>query len=172
MMTRSLRSRVHLPKRVRPSAMVSYGGDAEHDRGLIESLANRVSSLPGMECRVASPGNGGDVRRYYLDSAFMLDPAGEPSVRFATLCSAGRLSLRVPQVALDEILRSGWGEVRGGRIHTFAARDASDLTVLWRIVLMAYFHIARRRESRAWLETRPDRSHEIDATGVAPGAFF
>jgi len=176
MINRRPHSRVHLPKRCLSHTRVNVGSDTDSIFALVDALANRIGSLPGVECRVVTAGDAEGLRHYYLDKAFTLDPATDDAVFFAALDSEGRVSLSISREETEEITRTGWGELKGGRIRTSQPRDTGDLTVLWRIILMAYFDIAARREFRAWRDTRYRPRHpgpaESRSAVIAPGAFF
>lgn len=169
-------SRVHLPKRSRPSALLATFDEVKSNLGLVASIADRVGSLPGIRCQEVSSSGEAALRRYFLDSAFLREPIAAESVQFAVLHPDGRLVLRVPRPELEEILVSGWGELYGERVRTFAPRDVGDLTVLWRIILMAYFDVVERRDSGAWQAIRPRsqnlRAAETGSRRIAPGDFF
>lgn len=169
-------SRVHLPKRIRLGEILATFDDIKESLAVVASLADRVGSLPGISCLESSSHGNSPLRHYYLDSAFLQDVPASEYVLFATLHPDGRLLLRVPRPELEEVLRSGWGELRGDRIHTFAPRDIGDLTVLWRVVLMAYFDVVERGDTVAWSAMRPrfpaDGLNETRSRVIAPGTFF
>lgn len=166
-------SRVYLPRR---SVAGNFGNrltDMQNDTALVRIIVERISSLPGIVAEPDPDRGGSGIRRYYLESAFAND--AETHLPFAALDAVGRLSMHVSDADRDEIVRAGWAEIDGDRIRTFAARDVMDVTVLWRIVLMAYFHLAERRDPNAWREVRPRAQLSFagqGSTGLAPGAFF
>lgn len=176
MLNRIPSSRVHLPRR----SVVSVIKGLEHDEGayanLVEALADRIRSLPGVECHVASYGKARGSRRYYLQNEYALDPTGDQLILFATLDAEARITLNSSRTAIDEAMRTGWGDLNAGCLRTFPPRDHGDVTIIWRIVLMAYFDIAERRDFRAWRDTRHKSIHAIPvedgSSVVTPGAFF
>jgi hypothetical protein len=147
---------------------------------LRQALADLIASLPGVSCRGTLPKNAAVVEAFFLDSAFTLHSTMADSVLFGTLDWNGRVSLNVRGRERDEIVRTGWGEIRGDRLRTFPPRDFGDLTALWRIILIAYFELAERRDSSAWYESRrqPECQPRYLGSGetgrgvAAPGALL
>ncbi len=166
-------SQVYLPRRSIRGAREAGGEQINHEVALSQALAERIGSLPGISCEPAADFGWAALRRYFLDAEFTL--GHDTDIPFGTLDTAGRISLRVGRADRDEIVRAGWAEVDGERIVTFPPRDAMDVTVLWRIVLMAYFHAAERRDPNAWQQIRPRPNPDFQngaSSRVTRGAFF
>ncbi|MDH3429459.1 MAG: hypothetical protein OEQ14_05530 [Gammaproteobacteria bacterium] len=176
MIERTRPPRVHLPRRSYARVVTDPAGDTETGSPLVRTMADRIESLPGIRCAPGAEADLGVSPSYYLDGAFALQPPEDEPILFAVLDAAGRVSLDVSPENHFEILRSGWGETAGDRIVTLAPRDLMDLSVLWRIILMAYFDIAGRRNLHVWRESRLGsrlpKIGETGAAGLAPGAFF
>jgi hypothetical protein len=170
---RSRFSRVHLPRRS-PAAVPA--GETNTHPDVVEAMADRLGSLPGIGICAVAAANSPPLISYYLDNAFTLGQPIDAPVLFATLDSMGRVSLNASPENFSEIVRKGWGEIDGDRIVTVPPRDAIDMTILWRIILMAYFLIAERREKDVWrenqLHTRFYGNGQAGSTEFAPGAYF
>ena len=170
---RSRFSRIHLPRRSRATVAA---GETDTHPALVQAMADRLSSLPGISICSVAAANSPPLISCYLDNAFTLMQTVDAPVLFATLDSVGRVSLNASSENLSEIIRKGWGEVDGDRIVTLPPRDAIDLTILWRIILMAYFLIAERREKNVWRENQHHArlygNGEARFAGIAPTAYF
>jgi len=179
MIERTRPPRVHLPRRSDARVVADPAVDTEACSPLVRTMADRIESLPGIRRGPGAAADLGVSPSYYLDGAFTVQQPEDEPLLFALLDAAGRVSLDVSPENHFEILRSGWGETAGDRIVTLAPRDLMDLSVLWRIILMAYFDIAGRRNLHVWRESRlgsrlpkTGETSETGAAGLAPGAFF
>lgn len=170
-------SRVHLPRRTdAPVASVDLGETDTHP-ALVQALADRIGSLPGISCYPVAADSVSTALHFYIDSAFTCEMSADAPVLFADLDPAGRVSLTVSPQHETEITRSGWAEAQECRVSTFPPRDTADLNIIWRITLMAYFDLVRRDNFDVWREFRT-ATHNIPSdvatgqTGLVPGAFF
>ena len=170
-------SRVHLPRRTdAPVASVDLGEIDTHP-ALVQALADRIGSLPGISCFTDAADKLSTSLHFYMDSAFTSEMSADAPVLFADLDPAGRVSLVVSPEHAAEIARSGWGKADDSRIVTWPPRDASDLTILWRITLMSYFDMTRRDNFDVWREFRTatrifPTGSATGSTELVPGAFY
>jgi hypothetical protein len=173
---RYLISRVHLPSRKPALVVTGASGETDTPPALIQAMAARISSLPGMSSCSVGTDNAEPLRSYYLDSAFVRDQNADAPCFFASLDSAGRVSLIASIRNQAEILRSGWGALNNDQIVIVPPRDSIDLGIIWRIIMMAYFDLATQKHSNAWSEFRRAAAPTDMATAgrseLVSGEFF
>ncbi len=108
-----------------------------------EALFERARGLPGVivaDSCVSVPG----ARAFHLEAAMARGPAEAFQCRteFAHLHPPhdGSLHLTLPAGAYDEVRRKGWGEPHpiSGTMMLFGPRDADELEVAWRVLLLSY----------------------------------
>ena len=106
---------------------------------VILNLADRISTLAGL-ARVEPATHGASTLCIFeLRGTGNRESADDAKTPFATVDLAGRITLDVSDNLHNEILRSNWGYEENGRITTHAPRDEVEASIIWRILLMAYF---------------------------------
>jgi hypothetical protein len=170
-------SRFHLPRRTDAPVAPGHLDGIDTHPALVQALADRIGSLPGISCYPVAAVNISRSLRFYMDSEFTLETSADAPVLFADLDPAGRVSLGVSPDHEAEIIRSGWGKPEGSRISTLPPRDTADVTILWRITLMSYFELASRNNFDVWREFRTaartiPSGPATGSPGLVPGAFF
>ena len=169
-------STLRLPRRSVSNARLTTLDEVERKPALVKALTDRISSLPGMVRRDEIPGDSLRVD-FHITNEYLRDSTVTDSRPLAAVYLDGRMILRLPQTELEQVLGSGWGEMHGDRICTFAPRDTGDLTILRRIFLTAYFDLVERRSSSVW-RIRPQRSRSrlpgdsALSSNMTPSAFF
>jgi hypothetical protein len=166
--------RVLLPKRS-DSVIDTHESDTHPDR--VRAMADRISRLPGISSLSLAADSALASRRYYVESASAREASADGLCLFAVIDPAGRVSLDVSPAIQDEILRGGWGEMKGGHIVTFAPRDHIEVTVLWRVILMAYFDLREPHKDCLVSFSRGPAVSPVGARaatefGITRGAFY
>ena len=110
---------------------------------LQETLFARARALPGVQIGpslVSVPG----ARAFCLEARLAQGPAGafQREQEFAHLHPAydGSLHLTLPPTVAQEVLSKGWGEPHpiSGTPMIYGPRDAQELEVVWRLLLLSY----------------------------------
>jgi hypothetical protein len=78
--------------------------------------------------------------RLRLDQALANGPAEArlPSCDLAEMTATGDMLLCLPPDTRDDLLNTGWVEVRPSCVRVRGARRAAEAEILWRILLCAY----------------------------------
>ena len=110
---------------------------------LQETLFERARALPGVQVGpslVSVPG----ARAFFLEEHMAQGPAGafQRGLEFAHLhpSNDGSLHLTLPPAAQQVVLDKGWGEPHpiSGTPMIYGPRDAQELEVVWRLLLLSY----------------------------------
>ena len=110
---------------------------------LQETLFARAQALPGVRIGpslVSVPG----ARAFFLEPRLAQGPAGafQRGYEFAHLHPAydGSLHLTLQPTVVQEVLSKGWGELHpiSGTPMIYGSRDAQELEVVWRLLLLSY----------------------------------
>jgi len=159
-----------LPKRSDGAASMY---EADILPAVILNLADRISTLAGL-ARVEPATHGASTLCIFeFRGTGNCESATDAKMPFATVDLAGRITLDASDNLHNEILRSNWGYAENGRITTHAPRDEVEASIIWRILLMAYFDA---HEVNSPYATRPcSAEHEYlvaEAKKPTRGMFF
>jgi hypothetical protein len=104
----------------------------------IQGLMLRLGALPGVHAELVTSADGETVMDFYIDADYLIGTIRDDPCLLCGIGSQGIDKLKLLPEDANEVVRKQWGTATDETLRIYLPRDAIEMEMIWRIILLAY----------------------------------